>query len=146
MVVEVEWYLLVLTRVYVPASALMMSFVFTGLFFGGVAALGRAVVSDVVARIARRGLRTCILCELYVCRCCLLVVVMFFLRAQISGFVSQLPLTQRLYLTTYTRPCPRAHQLLASRLYLSIRTRVLETKHRTPAANPTSLVFGPSPH
>jgi hypothetical protein len=52
--------LLVLTRVYVPASAAMMSFGLTGLFFGGVLELGRAVAKDAVASTARIGLLICI--------------------------------------------------------------------------------------
>lgn len=51
--------LLVLTRVYVPASALMISCVLTGLGLGG--EFGSAVPSDTVVRIARMELVTCIL-------------------------------------------------------------------------------------
>lgn len=56
--------LLVLTRVYVPASALMISCVLRGLGLGG--EFGSAVPSDTVARIASMELVTCILNAIYV--------------------------------------------------------------------------------
>lgn len=51
-------YLLVFTSVYVPASALTMSWACTGL---GLAVFGRALVSDALASTARKGTVMCIL-------------------------------------------------------------------------------------
>ena len=60
MVMQRRTDLLVLTRVYVPARALMIPCVFIKSFFGGVLELGRAVVRDAVPRSARIGLEMCI--------------------------------------------------------------------------------------